>query len=107
MTISGDHGKPFTEISFDRDHPSSLRGLQELDDGPLFLAGNVCADAHVMDDHVPLRVVVHCGRPNVVAAQTVVRPELFASKAHIGIVSDDTARFGNSILFRVGFGWQV
>ena len=95
------------EISFDRDRSFLLCRFQELDDGALFLPGNICTDAHVMDDHVPLRVVVHCRRPDIVAAQTVVRPELFTGKAHVGIISDDTARFGNRFLFRLGFGQEI
>ena len=45
-----------------------------------------------MNDHVPLRVTIHGGRPNIVAAHTIIRPKLFAAEAHVGIVRDDTAR---------------
>jgi len=47
--------------------------------GALFLAGNVGAETHVMNDHVPLRVTIHGGRPNIVATHTIIRPKLFAA----------------------------
>ena len=84
---------------------SLLRGLQELDDGPLFLASNVGSETHVVNNDVPLRVGIHRGRPNVVAAQTVVRPKLFAAETHIGIVRDRVARmrrFGKQVRGRAG-----
>ena len=45
-----------------------------------------------MNDHVPLCVAVHCGRSNIMAAQTIIRPKLFATEAHVGIVRGRTAR---------------
>ena len=59
-----------------------------------------------MNDHVPLRVSVHRGRPNVMAAKTVVRPKLFPGKAHIGIVRDGRPRLGSSFLFMVSFRFR-
>src|SRR5262249_7393526 len=58
---------------------SSLCGLQTLHDGALFLAGNVGAETHVMNDHIPWRVTIHGGRPNIVATHTIIRPKLFAA----------------------------
>ena len=62
-----------------------------------------------MNDHVPLRVSVHRGRPNVMAAKAVVRPKLFPGKAHIRIVRDAPLRRGSSFLFMVSFrfGQQI
>jgi hypothetical protein len=57
----------------------SLCGLLKLHNGALFLAGNVGAETHVMNDHVPLRVTIHGGRPNVVTTHTIVGPKLFAA----------------------------
>src|SRR5581483_11783239 len=59
--------------------------FEQLDNSALFLTGDVSAETHVMDDYVPLRIGIHCGWSNVVAAHAVVRPKLFASKSHVGI----------------------
>jgi hypothetical protein len=57
-----------------------------------------------MHDHVPLRVTIHCGRPNIVAAQTIIRPKLFTSETHIGIARGGIARRGIRlpVSFRLG-----
>ena len=52
-----------------------------------------------MNDHIPLRVTVHCRRPNVMAAQAIIRPKLFAAKAHVGTARDRTARLGSRFPF--------
>jgi hypothetical protein len=58
----------------------------------------------MMDDYIPLRVIVPCGGLNVMAATAVVRPKLFAAEAHVGIVRDASARISSGTLacFRVG-----
>src|SRR5438876_7879504 len=89
----------FTVIFFVLNYASSLRRLQELDDSTLFLAGDVGTQTHVMNDHIPLRVTIHCRRSNVMAAHTIVGPKLFTAKTHVGIVRDRTARFGRRLPF--------
>ena len=85
---------PSTVIFFAVNYALSLRRLQELDDGALFLAGDVGTDTHVMNDYIPLCVTIHCRRPDVVAAQTIVRPKLFTAELHAGITRGRTARLG-------------
>ena len=86
-----------------RESALSFRRLQELNDGALFLAGDVGPQQHVMNDHVPLRVAIHCGRSNIMAAQTIVRPKLFPRKTHVGITRGRAARFARRfpVFFRV------
>ena len=55
-----------------------------------------------MQDHVPLRVAIHRGRSNIVAAHTIIRPKLFAVKAHVGIARDCAARL--VVCFPFAFG---
>ncbi len=45
-----------------------------------------------MNDHVPLRVTIHGGRPHIMAAHAIVSPKLFAAQAHVGIARDCAAR---------------
>src|SRR5947207_6669999 len=52
-----------------------------------------------MNNHIPLRVSIHCGRSNIMAAQTIVRPKLFPRKTHVGIARDRIARLGRRSLF--------
>jgi hypothetical protein len=81
---------------------ASLCRLQKLDDSALFLAGNISAETHVMNDYIPLSVAVHGGRSNIVAAQAIVRPKLFACEAHVGIA--ETAPFDSVSVFRFALG---
>lgn len=69
-----------------------MRRFQKLNDGALFRARDIGAKTHVMNDNVPLRVAVHSGRANVVAAETIIRPELFATEAGGGISRSGSAR---------------
>ena len=57
-----------------------------------------------MNDHVPLRVTIHRRRPNIVTAETIIRPKLFASETHIGIARGGIARRGIRlpVSFRLG-----
>ena len=77
-----------------------LRRFQELDDSALFLAGDVGTETHVMNNHVPLRVSIHGGRSNVMAAQTIIRPQLLARETHVGIARACVARFAYGFRFR-------
>jgi hypothetical protein len=95
------------EALFGLGYRTSLRRLQEFDDSALFLAGNIGTETHVMDDYVPLRVIVHGRRSDIVAAQAVVGPELFAGKAHVRIIGDRAARLGSRFLFCFRFGQEV
>jgi hypothetical protein len=63
----------------------------------LFLASNVGTETHMMNDHIPLRVAIHCRRSNVMTAHTIVRPKLLAAKAEIGIARDRTARVASRL----------
>ena len=60
-----------------------------------------------MHDHVPLRVAIHGGRSNIVAAHTIIRPKLFAAKAHVGIARDCAARLGGCCLICFWPGKQI
>jgi hypothetical protein len=53
----------------------------------------------MMNYHVPLRITIHRGRPNVVAAQAIIRPKLFTAETHVGIARDRTARLGRRFPF--------
>ena len=55
-----------------------------------------------MNNHVPLRVAIHGRRSNIVAAQTIIRPKLFAAKAHVGIARDCAARLVIVFWFALG-----
>src|SRR5262249_29413131 len=73
----------------------------------LFLAGDVGTQTHVMNDYVPLRVAIHCGRSNIMAVHTIVRPKLFTGKTHVGIARDGSARLGWRFLVCFGVSKQV
>jgi hypothetical protein len=60
-----------------------------------------------MNDHVPLRVAVHCGRSNIVATEAVIRPKLFATEAHVGIARDGAARVRTRLLLCLRLGKQA
>jgi hypothetical protein len=92
---------------FALDYAPSLRRLQEFDDGALFLASNVGTETHVMNDHIPLRVIIHCRWSKVMTAQAIVRPKLFAAEFRIDVFRYCTAtspwislRFGKQIPIR-------
>src|SRR6266481_9090968 len=57
-----------------------------------------------MNDHVPLRVAIHRGQSNIMAAQTVIRPKLFTAETHIGIARGGSARRVSllPVCFRLG-----
>src|SRR5689334_17403062 len=61
-----------------RNRPRSITRLQKLCDRALFLSGQIGAQAHVLNDHRPLRVAVLLRGPEVVTARAVFRPELRA-----------------------------
>jgi len=56
--------------------PISVAGLQELGDLPRFFAGQICAKPHMMRDRLPLGIAETLRRPDVVAAGTILGPEL-------------------------------
>jgi hypothetical protein len=98
---------PATVKFFAANLPSSLCRLQKLDDSSLFLACNISAETHVMNDYIPLSVTVHGGRSNVVAPHAIVGPKLFTTKAHERIARDRTARFRSGLPVYVGFGKHI
>src|SRR5437870_13655453 len=59
-----------------------------------------------MNDHIPLRVTIHCRWSNIMAAQAIVRPKLFPAKTHVGIARDRTARLGRRFPFCFRFRKQ-
>jgi hypothetical protein len=54
----------------------SVAGLQECDDFPGFATRQVGAQPHVVNDNLPLRAAELIRWAAVVAARTVIRPEL-------------------------------
>ena len=92
---------------FVRSYARSLGRLQKFQNGALFLASNVGAKTHVMNDYLPLCVTMHGGRSNIVATHTIIRPKLFPAEAHVGIVRDCVARLDIRLAVCFGFRKQA
>src|SRR6266568_6850458 len=55
---------------------TSVCGFEELQDFLVLLGGQVGADAHMHHGHVPLRIAVGIGGPDVMTTRAVLRPQL-------------------------------
>ncbi len=60
-----------------------------------------------MHDHIPLRVAIHSGRSDIVAAQTIIRPKLFAAKTPVGIAGNCAGRLVGCCLISLWPGKRI